>query len=203
MFVHERLKVLSFATKFTSAECVALKLSLPDADISLISLYRPSSENANLFLTELNDLLHSLSPNSLLCLTGDINIDTLSPSRPVVCEYINILSKWGVSPTINAYTREEYLGNKIVSSYLDHVNVRAPMASTDSSVIKCKVADHYIVGCHFAFLAPCRSRPNFHRLNVLDIAKFDHLVADFDWAKCLREVTSYTAYTRFVDTIRS
>lgn len=77
------------------------------------------------------------------------------------------------------------------------------MASTVSSVVKCKLADHYIVGCHFAFPVLSNSRPKIYSLNILDIAKFDKLVATFDWNKFLRNATSCTAHACFVDTIHS
>lgn len=99
--------------------------------------HRPPSENASILLKELESFLRTVQSVPLV-LTGDFNLDALSPTRPAVNEYLNIMSSWGIQPTIHTFTREEHLVDKLVASCIDHVNVRLSCARVVSAVIKKK-----------------------------------------------------------------
>lgn len=55
---------------------------------------------------------------------GDIIIDTLNDSFPSVCDYLNLLADSGIENTILAPTRVEFLMDKLVTTCINHINVR-------------------------------------------------------------------------------
>lgn len=55
-----------------------------------------------------------------LCLVGAFNITTIDLSRHVVCDYLNLLATHGIESVIHTATREEFLGDKFVSSCIDY-----------------------------------------------------------------------------------
>lgn len=112
-----------------------------------------------------------------------------------------MLAKSGVLPTICSCTREEYLGTKLVTSCIDHINVRAPFFCIDSAVIKHKLADHYFVGCHVYLPTLKKVSPEHLQVSVLDVAKFDSLVNDCDWNTFMAGVIAQDVYTKFVHVI--
>lgn len=203
IYVRDNLVVSSINVTFTVAECVALQICLQDAELTLIAVYRPPSENANVFVSELDNILGNVRSTRAICLVGDFNLDIKLPSRPIVNEYLNVLAKWGVLPTITSYTREEHLGSKLVASCLDHINIRAPSVSHISAVVKHKLSDHYFVGCHLFFPEPDLVRLHEQHLTILDIAKFDNLIATFDWTEFLRNVSHLNIYSEFVKTLNT
>lgn len=112
-------------------------------------IYTPHSENANVYVNELEYFFLCLPSASFLCLSGDVNVNTLSPARPIGCDYLNALFKSGFLATISSCTREEYFGTKLVTSSIDNINCRAPFLRIDSAVIKHTLADHYFRAATF------------------------------------------------------
>lgn len=151
-----------------------LKVSNSNYTICLLALYRPPSSNCSGFLEELRENLGELSNEAHLYLVGDINIDTLKTSKNYACDYLSLLAEHGIIPTVQSATREEVLNENLVSSCLDHINVRAPDASIHSAVILQKLADHYFVACKSVF--PSTKGYNFEsacRLERVDFTTFD------------------------------
>lgn len=103
-----------------------------------------------------------------------------------------------VIPNICSPTREEYLGAKLVTSCIDHINDRAPFFRIDSGVIKHKLADHYFVRCHVYFPMLKKVPPEHLRVSILDVAKFDSLANNFDWNAFMEGVTPHDSYNKFV-----
>lgn len=64
----------------------------------------------------------------------------------MVVDYLNVLADKGIEATINKPTRVELLGDKIVSSCIDHVNVRFEHNVLVSFIIEQKMSDHIFVG---------------------------------------------------------
>lgn len=124
MFVKNIWYASQITMTVTQAECIGLQISCKEFSVVLISIYHPPSSNANLFLEELDKALSELSPISQLCLVGDFNINTMDSSRHIVCNYLNLMAAYGIESVIQAPTIEELLGDKLVSTCIDHVNIR-------------------------------------------------------------------------------
>lgn len=90
----------------------------------------------------------------------DININTLALSKSHVVDYLNLFVEVRVDCLIDSATSEECLLDKLVSTCIDQLNIRAPYALIRSIVIVQKSADHFIVACRCALGRVCRSAPN-------------------------------------------
>lgn len=97
VYVRERLSASAFTVNFLHAEAVALTLDHKNFHTTLLSIYRPPSNNAIHFLAELSGFLDDLNVSSQVCLVGDFNIDVLNSSKSVVCDYLNLLAQFGFS----------------------------------------------------------------------------------------------------------
>ncbi|XP_039297811.1 uncharacterized protein LOC120354539 [Nilaparvata lugens] len=87
-----------------------------------------------------------MSQEKNIIMVGDINICYLSDMYGSN-NYISVLYSYGLYNTIQKPTREETYGNTVVSSCLDHVNVKLdPNNSYISFLIESKIADHYWTG---------------------------------------------------------
>lgn len=79
-----------------------------------------------------------MSSEPKLCLVRHINIDILEPSKLVVCDYLSLLAGNGIRTTIQNPIRKEVVSGNLVSSCLDHINIRAIDASIHPAVIRKK-----------------------------------------------------------------
>ncbi|KAH9364767.1 hypothetical protein HPB48_019442 [Haemaphysalis longicornis] len=93
----------------------------PTLILRLLAFYRPPNQNACQFI---EDLKQFHWPAGRICMTGDLNIDLLKNKKHIVVDYLNTLADVGVEAVIKLSTRIELLRDKLVSSCLDHVNVR-------------------------------------------------------------------------------
>lgn len=83
---------------------------------------------------------------------------------------------------IRDYTREEYYGNTIAKSCIDHIVIRVSNASLVPAVIKQKVADHYLVALAILGESPKNEISNQRIIKtILDNKKVDHLISMYDW----------------------
>lgn len=121
--------------------------------VCLSALYRPPSSHCTNFLAQLKENLGELSNEAHLRMAGDLNIDTLRISKSFVCEFVSLLAENGIIPTILSPARDDVLNGNLVSSCLDHVNVRVSHASIHCAVILQKLPDHYFVACKYAFIS--------------------------------------------------
>lgn len=203
-YVHQRWQVSTLDLVFSHAESLALKLDYSNLSLSLLCFYRPPSESARLFLSELELTLSTLSCIPHLCLVGDFNIDALNTSNTIVCDYLNILSTSGLECVITAPTREELLGTKLVSSCIDHICIRAPSSRVDSAVIHSKLADHYFVGCRVIHNSVSAPEPKISKqVKIIDIVSLDKSIASYDWDGFLGSVNNDNIYPRFVQVFNS
>lgn len=130
-----------------------MKVHLKNSDLILLSMYRPPSNSASRFLLELEDTLNRWASAEQLCVIGDLNINTLCPSKAIVADYLSVLASHGLECTINAPTREDIIKNELTSSCLDHIAVYAPNHLLKSCVINQRLADHYFVACRISSIA--------------------------------------------------
>lgn len=204
LFVKDKWVVAPLEFSFVHAESLALNISSQSFSVILWAFYRPPSGSVSSFLDELSAALSKISSTEQLCLVGDFNIDTSSPSRSTVCEYLTLLARFGIEHATQSPTREEYLDGKLVSSCIDHFNVRAPDTRVTSAVITQKLADHYFIACQLSSLES--SSPDIkdiRRISVLDRSKFDALVSVHDWNSFPYSDSASDNYTEFVRLFRS
>lgn len=144
---------------FLSAELLSLKISLNNVTYMMGAFYRPPSFNVNDFNHELETWITSntIGREKNFIMIGDINICYLNKMYGWE-NYLNTLSANGIFNTIRTFTREELLNNNIVSSCLDHVNLRFSDASYKSFTINNKVADHLMIGFE---VTPNKKQINF------------------------------------------
>lgn len=93
----------------THAESVILAVHNIEFFVILFAIYRPPSTNTACYIKELESILSDLDPVSQLCLVGDRNVNILAPSKNHACDYLNVLSNFGIECTIKAPFREEFL----------------------------------------------------------------------------------------------
>lgn len=135
---------------------------------------------------------------------GDLNIDTAKQDRSEVCDYLNILANEGVECVINAPTREEILVDKLVSSSIDHICVRARNTVVMSSVISQKLANHYFIAFQFGTIAETRiDSDNKHKMQIIDNNVLDRLISSFDWRSFRESVSEFDVHAKFVQLIES
>lgn len=173
-------------------------------DVYLLALYRSPSESAPGFLSELRNCLQPLLPNSILCITGHININLLKPIKLLVCEYLTLLADYGVVPCILARTSKEFYVDRHVSWLTDYINMSAPSSRMKSAIITKKLSDHYFIAAHLGFPGQVSTEPNTHirRLEIVDNGTFNNHVFDYDWATFhISEIPSDT-YNYFVQLFR-
>lgn len=209
VFVRDAFDVSLCDVNLIHAECLAIKVRLKNSDLILFSIYRPPSNSASRFLLELEDTLNRWNTAEQLCLVGDLNIDTLSPSKTIVADYLSILASHGLECAINAPTREEISVDKLKSSCLDHIAVYAPNHSWTSCVINQRLADHYFVACRISANPTGSGKkssesndPSNEAIEIVDRRALDKLIGGFNWASLITNNTPITAYDQFCEQLK-
>lgn len=189
---------------YSSAECLALRVFNHSESVVLLACYRPPSENVLSFLKELETSLENINTTDNVCLIGDFNIDLIKQTKSFVCDYLTLLSRYGIESSVQTPTREEFLGNRLIVSCLDHVNIRVSNASAETAVIKQKLADHYFVACQLAFSNKNKQTSSMARqIEFVDITKLDSLVRSHDWHSYLSSANHINAYSKFLELFSS
>lgn len=163
--------------------CETLFIRIWNCKWSLLSLafYRPPSAHPLTFLEELRNKLQTFRWMNDNCLVGDFNIDTLKQVKSLVCDYLNLLAYLGLECLIIIPTREEHLGDHIVKSCLDHINVRAQHIATKSAIIEQKLADLYYVACQLVSQLTLRPPTAVtQNIEIINRARLDKLVQKYD-----------------------
>lgn len=189
---------------FLYAETLALNVHSAVTSITVLSVYRPPSNSVTQFLDELHEVLLGIDSAGQICLVGDFNIDILSPSRSIVCDYLNTLAHFGLESCIQTPTREELLGSRLVSSCIDHINIRVHDGEIRSAVILEKLADHYFTACQL-IINPANTSAGMksRQISIIDQNKLDSLIASFDWDDLLRSVNVCDLYAAFAQLLTS
>lgn len=205
VFIRQSWITTKVPVHFSHAESMAFEINKSDYMVSLLAVYRPPSGNVPAFLDELGDFLNTTSTIKSICIIGDLNIDTLKDYVPSVCDYMNLLANFGIENTILAPTREEIVKDKLVTSCIDHINVRAPdLNAVKAFVITHKLADHYFVGVRIYSSENRQSHISESRLvNILKRSLFNNLVSSYDWESLIREEHPSALYPKVVSLINS
>ncbi|CAN7949141.1 unnamed protein product, partial [Ixodes pacificus] len=203
VYVKETSSAITLHIKLKHAECLTLKLCKNNFVVSPLAVYRPPSENVRNFLDELSASLETMVPTDKLCIVGDINIDLLKPFKSAVCDSLIILANYGIDSVIQTPTREEYLSNQMVSSCIDHINIRNSGVPILSAVINHKLADHYFVACRIyaEFISEHLERQN--QISIMNTSNFDRLISRYDWNRVIENYNYHDAYLKLVEIFSS
>lgn len=188
--------------QFNYAEVVVLSIHKNSDSYILVAMYRPPSTNLHMLYDEMTSFFNSFG-NDLLILTGDMNIDISDQKKHGVRDYLDLLSAYGLENQITSFTREEYLGNKLTKSCLDHIVVRLSNQIHVSGVIKQKLSDHYfitmvVLGENIKEATKNKSRKKL----ILDNNLVDRYIREQDWDALLK-YDHEAAYLKFADIFKN
>jgi hypothetical protein len=149
IFSKHKINIIDVTSKFsfTATEFLITQISCRKEQIILASFYRPPNQNINHFNIELNNFLESklIKDAKHFLMVGDMNICYLT-NMYGSDDYTNVLYSNKIINTIQGPTRVEFHDNNLVSSCLDHINVRSNGYNFMSYIIEEKLADHYWTG---------------------------------------------------------
>lgn len=101
---------------------------------------------------------------------------------------------------INAPTREEIRLDRLVSSSIDHICIRARNTEVMSSVITQKLANNFFIACQSGKIAGSKlETDNKRRIEIIDNKVLDRLISSYDWVS----VSQFYVYARFAQCIKS
>lgn len=146
-YVKKKYRVEEEDANLCECENLYLKVySENECVMNVIIIYRPPRSNIKDFNASLDNFLSETKEKNLVLL-GDINIDLMkAETEQVSREYLNMLNSHGMISLVNKPTREEMLGNSLVTSALDHIIVRQMRNfNFKSGIVTCKISDHYLV----------------------------------------------------------
>lgn len=161
VFVAEHLKCKVYEPK-NMVDCNCLVVTLDDK-ITIICIYRsPSYSNVSGFLDSLDKLIRNIKTKSIV-ITGDINIDTLSPSVNDTSDYLELLASHGLIQGISVVTRPKS------QTCLDHFMGRCQFDWETIVYENTNITDHspilflakYAESCHKANTPKSRIKVNY------------------------------------------
>lgn len=205
VIIYVRNNWLGERQSITINEAEVLLLSIESAHASFIicAIYRPPDKNIGTFLGELQHLLTTLEKRDNIILVGDLNIDTYSTTKKYVSDYLTLISSYGLENNITGFTREEFLGNKLTTSCIDHILTRVSSMQPVTSIVKEKVADHYFIALTMFCddITKLRAETK-HKFDIFDNQKMDRLIKEFNWDTLLT-LNHLQAYDKLIVTLKS
>lgn len=208
IFARDKFDISPIDVNFAHAECLALKMTFSARCLNLLALYRPPCTSVTRFLLELEEILNLWNSVEELCLVGDVKINTLCPTIGAVSDYLSLLSSCGLINTIPVPTREEIVNDRLTTSCIDHIALRAPNYSFASCVILQRFADHYLVACRsspsFPLSTASRSatQNNLVYITIADDKVLDNLISSFNWFTITESNSPEKVYSLFCDQIK-
>lgn len=147
MFVHSSLSFTRIPAITSFYECITGEIDTNyGLKLCVCAVYRPPDLDKTFFIKELASVISSYPRKYNYILLGDININ-LKQMSPIRTAYLNVMSESGLECGISQHTRVETKGNLLTKSCIDHIFARITNCkAVYSSVIKYKIADHYITG---------------------------------------------------------
>ena len=135
--------ISSLYLDITGCENIWLKMNCLNIVFGVI--YRHPSNNAKLFLEQLNKNLELLN-NAKLYLIGDSNINICSPNKNFsndAIDYVNMLASNSFFPIISLPTRV----TDTSATLIDHIITNDCKNSIFPGIIKTDLFDHYLIFC--------------------------------------------------------
>ena len=103
--------------------------------------YRPPSGPPAAAIEDLHyQLTDVLSRDRPMYLLGDLNFDTLQPTKPGVSGYLQLLADLSLHQLVTSPTRPG-----ATPSLIDHIIVNRPELTASTSVVRCDISDHDLV----------------------------------------------------------
>lgn len=166
---------------FGSAEYIFTKINIGKECLIMASLYRPPSQNVNVYNHELEEFLNlELVKNCKnLIIIGDINLCYLSGVYGSDI-YLDILYSNGLLNTITEPTRTEFNNNRLTSTCLDHINVRLAQNRCTSFIVEEKIADHFWIGVKIKFKEAKKMMGTYYK-EVLLTKKINQGIEHENW----------------------
>lgn len=148
IFLRDSINCIELSYNFSSAESIILKLCCKNLSFILAAIYRPPASSVNVFNFELEKLFSTdfMRVEKNVLIIGDINICYKNQTYGW-SEYLNTLYSAGLNNTIQSFTRVEIRDNRVVSSCIDHINLKLCNADYNSFTFEHKISDHYLIGC--------------------------------------------------------
>ena len=170
-----RIERLIVPSAGSSLECLWVTVCM-GRSFTVGVAYRPPNGPIAPALDDLeHQLVHILETGKNLYLLGDLNFDQLSPTKPGVQQYTQLLQDLRLKQLIDLPTRS--------GSLLDHIIIKMSDVATSAQVIRCSLSDHDLIIADVP-VTRCRRRPSTvtvrstHRLNI-DALCYDLLTADW------------------------
>jgi len=116
------------------AEVLHLKINNFNCHISLIAVYRSPSTDTSAFLKNFSKWLENNKNISNMLIIGDINIDIKNYSKPIVEEYLNVCSLYGLEHKINEFTRVEILNGNVTKSCIDRILLKTNKLNSSTAI---------------------------------------------------------------------
>lgn len=134
----ETIDVISFCREGV-AEFAAVKLQLESQYVIILAVYRPPINDHDSFFGVLSECLDKITrPLTRLVVVGDFNVDMTTDDLKKH-KFINIMSSFGLKPTVRSYTRE-FKGSK---SLIDNVCTDFHPNTYSCSVVISALSDHH------------------------------------------------------------
>ncbi len=180
-----------------SFEFICRQVFISSESIICIGVYRPPSTDCDVFLDEINNLLHSvaqLAPGKRLLVAGDFNIDILTASRNANV-FLDTFMSYSLYPTIYMPTRPSS------KSLIDNIFISWP-SFVSSHILSSDISDHLPILCCSDFVKSNSSVANplpilQRNFNEHSVARFKSSLASVDWEQVYRLNDPQDAYTKF------
>ena len=108
-----------------------VQVIMNDDKYILFSIYitpNPSSDTIEDIKKYFNYLSQKFNENKII-ICGDLNIDYLSNSKPIVKAYINLINEYGYKQIVNSYTYPSKTKYSKKPSLIDHILVNSDLVS--------------------------------------------------------------------------
>lgn len=178
-----------------SFECCGVEIPL--LNCLVICVYRIPNANATKFFENLTLLLHKLTyrnKNKRIIIAGDVNIDTLKPTKNAI-ELKNILSNYNLISHIDSPTRQK--------SCIDHIY--SNIKNTTSEIHNHHLSDHNT--CQVLKFSTSTETNRLKFWYVLkkcyhdeNVQIFINCLSSLSWSDVYNEIDSNNAFNVFYDT---
>jgi hypothetical protein len=199
VFVSDKITTSQLdCTSMTTADCVHIKMSLPDNNvIELLAIYRLHEFSADTFIVELEDIISKIK-SSCLMVNGDININILDKSD-TVDNYIIKMASHGLKSLIYEPTRV----TRYSKSCIDHVFFRNKVNNGYkclAEVIKTCITDHWTTLAYIEYEPTnLNNRRQDKEYSKIDIELLKVGVANEDWSAVFTSNSACQAFNIFMD----
>ena len=181
VYIKEHLEYNFDIIMFHAISVIELQLSFNNKKIYILAIYRSPSLDPTQFNIDLYNHLQQHSKNfDYGLIIGDINIDIMKNTEHA-SQYLDILSEFGYSSTINEYTRVQQNSK----SCIDHIFLKT---NHDTElvlplVIQTDITDHYITALQIIIenKQTSKNKPNIKFQKFINYKKLNDQLITQNW----------------------